>query len=908
MADYVVRFTGQDNLSSTIKNIKNELNSTGSTATKLDQIRDKFNRINNSSAPLKKQLRDIQALMAQMNLNGLSGSEEFQVAAARAGQLKDAISDASKATRLLSSDTAGLDAGIQALQGLSGAAGVATGVMGLLGVENEKTQQAILKVQSVLAIMNGVQSVANALNKDSILMLKLKQIWQNANVASTTTATVATSANTVANAANTASLTASTVAQNAWNVAKAIAKALIGDVTGLILIGAGALLTYALATSDATDKQEKNNEALDEAKKRMQDYSQNVATSAGQLVGKYQLLRNEWNQLKNTGEKVAWIKENANQFQNLGIKVYDLKSAEDVFVNNTNRVVAALQARARAMAAQEMLVDAYKDYYKKNQQADNTVAGGGYYHQVKVGDKVNPDEATEADVIDPLRLPGTNVKIKNQRDADKINDKRMADARKRNQEAKQKNKELLDKQTAYYTNEINEGNKEAKALGLDLSGGGHSSGHSGGGHSGGGGHNTTTTTPPAPNQSLKWYDEQISAIDAKIKLEPDPETAKTLLEQKKLLEKDKEALEIQIGIKEAPIDPNSLSGINKQIDELQKELQLMPDVNTDDAKQKVNQLKELINKRNDIQLKVTPKLYGDKSIKALEEQIKQIDERLANDNLNLAARIVLINQKEQIQAQIDRMTGGEVSIKAPVEPTYISKGSNYDKLVSHQNAEQKVEQVKQMFEFGIIGKDEALEAIQEINDALEALGMKPIEVGNSFNEMAEKQQHLVDIAEAAQQAGQAFADLGNTIGGTAGQAIGAFGQIAATIAQTIGQVISMMMAQGVSSAMALPFPANLAAAATVMAGLASIIATIKSAASGGFADGGIIGGNSFHGDKLLARVNAGEMILNQKQQANLFHQLNGSSGIGGYQVEFKISGSTLKGVLKNYDNKMGKVR
>lgn len=47
------------------------------------------------------------------------------------------------------------------------------------------------------------------------------------------------------------------------------------------------------------------------------------------------------------------------------------------------------------------------------------------------------------------------------------------------------------------------------------------------------------------------------------------------------------------------------------------------------------------------------------------------------------------------------------------------------------------------------------------------------------------------------------------------------------------------------------------------------------------------------------------MILNGSQQRNLFNLLDGGTGsnISG-QVEFKISGSALKGVLRNYDNKM----
>ena len=84
----------------------------------------------------------------------------------------------------------------------------------------------------------------------------------------------------------------------------------------------------------------------------------------------------------------------------------------------------------------------------------------------------------------------------------------------------------------------------------------------------------------------------------------------------------------------------------------------------------------------------------------------------------------------------------------------------------------------------------------------------------------------------------------------------------------------------------------------------AMIAAIKSA--GAFAQGGIVGGTSYNGDRQLIRVNSGEMILNGQQQARLFSMIN--SGGGGGEVTFRIAGQQLVGVLNNYNAKMGKVR
>lgn len=105
-------------------------------------------------------------------------------------------------------------------------------------------------------------------------------------------------------------------------------------------------------------------------------------------------------------------------------------------------------------------------------------------------------------------------------------------------------------------------------------------------------------------------------------------------------------------------------------------------------------------------------------------------------------------------------------------------------------------------------------------------------------------------------------------------------------------------ATGVRKASEMPFPFNLAAIATVMGTITTVFSSIKSLVSGKFAEGGIVGGTSYSGDRLFAMVNSGEMILNKRQQNNLSNMLG-----GGGQVEFHISGDSLVGVLNNGRNK-----
>lgn len=125
-------------------------------------------------------------------------------------------------------------------------------------------------------------------------------------------------------------------------------------------------------------------------------------------------------------------------------------------------------------------------------------------------------------------------------------------------------------------------------------------------------------------------------------------------------------------------------------------------------------------------------------------------------------------------------------------------------------------------------------------------------------------------------------------------------QSIANIANVISQTMGLAMARGTASAAAAPWPANIGAIASVIATIVSTFASFPK-----FADGGIVGGSSYFGDKLLARVNSGELILNQKQQESLYHMTEDDRS--NINIGFdRVRGSDIYLALKNYMKDTGK--
>lgn len=130
-------------------------------------------------------------------------------------------------------------------------------------------------------------------------------------------------------------------------------------------------------------------------------------------------------------------------------------------------------------------------------------------------------------------------------------------------------------------------------------------------------------------------------------------------------------------------------------------------------------------------------------------------------------------------------------------------------------------------------------------------------------------------------------------------------------ANFLGQIPTLISAyQAITAAAAMKSAAEtpIVGWLNMAAAFASTLALFASIPS--FSTGGIVPGNSYSSDRVLCRLNSGEMVLNTQSQRNLFNLIN-NGGINTTspqnEIKFKIQGSDLYGVLKNFNYKKSKV-
>ena len=665
-------------------------------------------------------------------------------------------------------------------------------------------------------------------------------------------------------------------------------------------------------------------------------YNSTMNKTYADQLSSYNRLKALWN---STDNKAKFLEEYKNQIGQLTSKVNDASTAEKFFNGNTDQVKRAFMERAKAAAAAAASVDILKDAMEsiqKNQKTE-TVKYKPYRkgHAVKiVGNQFAAMTDEEVDRENEKRRKRAIAKAKRENAAkDRANKKTWNDALKKS--------ENLAKQAAQYETRANgflgsqsASPKPEKTTPV----------------------NNTETAKYNPNaNTLQGMRDNVDILTKKLNnTNVDSTPFKEISEEidkwnKRIDEITKNEKELQlIANAVTPQDiNNNISYYNKQLDKTIIGSKEWLDINR---------------KLNNEQKKLNPVEKG--SIADLENQLQDLNDKYRNTS-DAGLRVQIKAQANDLQEQLDRLTDyNKYTIKAEIEPINIKKGDIWDQRGSRRNYENNINQLRNDYNDGIIDRQTYRKKRDELNKQLKDLGqhidytslMDDMDLFgqdwnsidnavssvdsliSSFNQLEsasnvwEKISAGVHLFTSALQTVTTVMTVVNaltkanemaTISASAATTAGATAKSASTsevIASSAANTIALKTERAafLEAAAAAIFAAHAyipfagvgiatGYISTMLSEYAGFIGAIQGMAA--FSQGGTITGANNHGDQVLARVNAGEMILNPRQQSNLFDMLNsGVSNSIPSSVEFKIRGDVLYGVLHNFNKIHNKIR
>lgn len=368
-------------------------------------------------------------------------------------------------------------------------------------------------------------------------------------------------------------------------------------------------------------------------------------------------------------------------------------------------------------------------------------------------------------------------------------------------------------------------------------------------------------------ENAKNHQEYIKRLEAQRKAEEEAEKArqealKASLENEKALRQQMEDFKASL-IKDAgerELIEMQLAG-SREIEELKKRLETEQNL-TEEGRAILNQL--IIDKQTelDTQLKEKADALAEERINAEMQRIAEQEQT----KLELRKSIAEENSAEMLELQLQEL---ELQQQAELENTILNEEDKY--LIV-----QKYEKLKQALiaETMLKNAEQATQMKEQLSSAMQMMAKN---ASSAFGQMSELLEGYGEENEKASKAAKAFAlmqlatDQAISISQTARAMVEAV-QGATQAAASTGPLAPVMLAVYIAEMVGL-----------VLGAVAGQVASIKQAknilnGSDKYAVGGVVGGTSYSGDKLTAKVNSGEMILNREQQTNLFKMANVGGG------------------------------
>jgi DNA repair exonuclease SbcCD ATPase subunit len=341
----------------------------------------------------------------------------------------------------------------------------------------------------------------------------------------------------------------------------------------------------------------------------------------------------------------------------------------------------------------------------------------------------------------------------------------------------------------------------------------------------------------------------------------------------------------------------SLAGYQKKIQELNAELSKFTEPFSADDVKRIEQINQEIKACEDSVQRLRkafeqPPVAG--SINEAAKSMQEYDQKIQNAATDAERAALGVERMKAANLLADKSAAA-----SGVDSKMINREKRSDNNTDLQKktetasyAQEQAARIQQQVELGVMGADEAKAELNEINGVLKEIGAEPIEIDVKSNKLKKTLRDVNYAAEAVGSLGQAASTLGQAFETPELNVAGIIAQTIANIALSTSEAIMQSTAMGPWGWIAFSMAA--------MAEMAAMIAQIHSVT--GYASGGIVEGSSYSGDKINARLNSGEMVLNRRQQGHLFDALDsGRVGGGGVtEVEWRLRGSDLYGSVKNY--------
>lgn len=199
-----------------------------------DSLASTYKQASGGMKTLGERLKDTENRMYDLALAGQQNTEEYKALQDQAIKYRKTIDDVSGAVKNYSKTAVAIGVTMDALKGLAGGFAAVQGAAALFGDENEDVEQALLKVNAAMSVLQGLQAVNEVLSKKSAISTLLFR--------------TATQESTVSIQAQTGALEGQAVATTAASVATRVFS------TALKAIGIGLLISAIAALIENWDK------------------------------------------------------------------------------------------------------------------------------------------------------------------------------------------------------------------------------------------------------------------------------------------------------------------------------------------------------------------------------------------------------------------------------------------------------------------------------------------------------------------------------------------------------------------------------------------------------------------------------------------------------------------------------